>query len=203
MPPDYFQTAGVTAQRTAVSATPLPFASRSRLPFYVKVGAGLALLLTLVLVGLLRGQADARRRADAPTSPTASDLQMEPTTPSTSPPSQAPVERSVVVITEPVDAMVSLDGVDLGQQPVVKMQAGTTTTVRVTRTGYQTQTVTLESDEVKRKVKLTPAAGAKSRNPSSGPASSQPVPAVAPVGTGAPRPSDVLGDPWHRSTGKK
>ncbi|HWL87079.1 MAG TPA: hypothetical protein VNO21_14830, partial [Polyangiaceae bacterium] len=179
--PDYFGT------HSSIPG-PLERPPPSRLPLYVAVAMVTTVLLTVIVVLIVRkmdARAEAARAAQADSAALAS---------------AAPLEHSVVVFTLPLDSHVSLDGVDLGRQPTVKVPQGKSVTVEVNQVGYQSQSVTLDGTQEKLIIQLeplpkepsptkeTPAAPATKRNappPSAGPASPS-------------RPSDVLGDPWRK-----
>jgi len=173
--PDYFGTS---------EPPPLAPAPPSRLPLFIAVAMVTTVLLTVIIVFIVRRM---DTRADARPVETAA----------------GPSERSVIVITDPLDAHVSVDGVDLGQQPIVKLHEGQSVTVEVSHVGYQTQSVPLDGSEEKHIVRLALLPPEDSPPVKSAPAPRDGVKRAAPPTAPAPppgasRPSDVLGDPWRK-----
>ncbi|WP_394821945.1 protein kinase domain-containing protein [Pendulispora albinea] len=184
--PDYFGSS--VPPPLAAGATPIPaVVPPSRLPLFIGVALVTTVLLTVIIVLIVRrmeGGAEMRRPVDNVVA--------------------APTDRSVVVITQPLGAHVSRDGVDLGPQPIVKMPEGTSVTVEVSHVNYITQQVTLDGTTEKVIVELKPLPP-EEQTPPPKPVSSQP--AIAPIkrpvvpaasATVSGRPSDVLGDPWRK-----
>ncbi|WP_394840450.1 serine/threonine protein kinase [Pendulispora rubella] len=170
------------------SSVPPPLAppAPSRVPLYIAVAMITTVLLTVMIVFIVR-RYDSRANAGRPVPEVVA----------------GPTEKFVVLITEPLDAHVSQDGVDLGPQPIVKLREGASVSVEVSHVGYKTEQVTLDGSEEKRIVRLEKL---PPEEPPTLPA--KPAPIVqpirrpnAPATGGSPassRPSDVLGDPWRK-----
>ena len=164
---------------------------------YVVMGGVLALLLGAVVFSLERmsgrdGDDPPKVEAEPPPRSLSAPVETAPVS-AASVPDPAPPEpeaRDVIVITSPLDAMVSSEGTDLGHQPIVKVPQGKSVTVSVTRANYLPQTVSLDGAEPKVIVKLVPVARGKAPKGAVG--------GTSPTTTSAPRPSDVLGDPWRK-----
>jgi serine/threonine protein kinase len=194
VPADYFRSPAHTPM--AVPAFGADSSVTSRLPKLVTIGSVLVVVLATLAVSLnhiVESRAENERQAAA-----ASAAAVTPPSVPPPPTATAPVveEHAVVVITEPADAMVSRDGVDLGRHPTIKIPEGKTVTVHVTHPGYQPQSVVLDGTEEKPEIRLTAI-------PRERPAKLVPERVPAPVvpastTTTPPRPSDVLGDPWQQ-----
>ncbi len=179
-PADYFGT------NSSVIPPPISRPQTSRMALYAAVAMITTVLLTVIVVIIVR-KMDAR-------------AQVQQAAPVES--AAAPQDHSVVVFTLPLDAHVSLDGVDLGQQPTVKVPDGASVTVEVSQVGYQSQSVTLDGTKEKQIIQLEPLP--KEPPPPKDLATPPPPVPVKRAGAGAApapstsRPSDVLGDPWRK-----
>jgi serine/threonine-protein kinase len=97
--------------------------------------------------------------------------------------SLAPVMREVLVTVSPGDATITRDGTDLGPAPLVlHMANGEVATLMLTRKGYKTKTVKVDSGAPRQSLALEPIPGPT------------PKPAVAPA-AGA---IDDVGDPFAK-----
>jgi serine/threonine-protein kinase len=130
-----------------------------------------------------RGRADVSAAAIAAAPPTQEPREPQPT------PADETTVRQVVLATEPLDALVYLDGKNIGSSPVVvDVFEGQRAKLEIRRTGYKTKEVTVDGSEGRLSVKLEKA--------SSGGRPVSRSPGAPAKGAGAPT---DLANPWsHR-----
>lgn len=193
IPDDYFEmaTAGVaTANGASVR--------RHSWPLYAGVAGVLAAVGIIAALVATAGEASHRKARTVASSSLAGESATSSR--STAPDANVnvvPVEETttvhqVVLATEPIDALVFLDGKNIGSSPVlVDVVEGQTAKLEIRRSGYKSREVTVNGSEGRLSVKLDRATGPAAR-PAKG------------SGRGSARskrpaigPSD-LGDPWAR-----
>ncbi len=157
VPSDYFRS---SAMPEPVPAQPvLP---QKRWPLYAVIGAVatiVGIIGVIVIAKSLGGPANALPLPASPAA-TVAAARVEPV-PSVPPASSAaspPAVREVLVSVAPPDAEIARDGVELGASPVaLHLASGEVATLVVTRKGYKTKTVTVDSNEPKQVISLEPA----------------------------------------------
>ena len=89
----------------------------------------------------------------------ASDTNASPSAAATASAAPIPVVATKLVLigTDPTDARITRDGVDLGSPPVgLQVPEGQTSNITVTRLGFVSQTLSIDSSSPKQLVKLAP-----------------------------------------------
>jgi serine/threonine-protein kinase len=158
VPSDYF--------RSSVMPAPVPgepVVPQKRWPLYAVIGA-VATIVGLVGVIVIAKSTGGTANAlpPAPIGATANPTQAGPapaaTAPASAAASSAPVSREILVSVAPADATLARDGQELGAAPVaLHLADGEVATLVVTRKGYKTKTVTIDTSEPKQTVVLEPA----------------------------------------------
>jgi serine/threonine-protein kinase len=139
---------------------------------------------------------NARRASRARPENSTAEVAAPPSAPATREPQPARTDettvRQVVLATEPLDALVYLDGKNIGSSPVVvDVFDGQRAKLEIRRTGYKTKEVTVDGSEGRLSVKLEKASnGARPAARTSGGAAK-----------GAGAPTD-LANPWSHRTNR-
>jgi serine/threonine-protein kinase len=161
LPADYFNSrrSGMPAP---IPATPRDGA-RSRMPLFAVIGVVASLALVALVVLLTSGNrktngtiasASAAIASDNASAAPPSSATPAATSSSTSDTAQA---KLVLIGTDPTDARITRDGVDLGSPPVaLQVPDGKTISITVTRLGFVSQTFSIDSSSPKQLVKLVP-----------------------------------------------
>jgi serine/threonine-protein kinase len=190
IPDDYFH-ASTTAQ--AIVHSPNTPRKHSLLIYMGVAGilAAVAILSAIISQGSGSTRAATRRDDAAPqkTAPSATATLTEASTrqpPSAAPGSGDTTVRQVVLATEPLDALVYLDGKSIGSSPVVvDVVEGQQARLEIRRTGYKTKEVSVNGSEGRLSVRLEKATNSRALPRSS-----------ATKGNSATQ--SELGDPWAR-----
>lgn len=209
VPEDYFRASGVPASRRSRADSSAASASSSPRRGAL-VGSVTALLGIVVAVVLFM------RKTPSPSEKTVPSERPTPETIDSARADHAGVEREtqlVLVGADPPDAKIARDGRDLGGAPVaLRLLPDEQATLTVTRDGYKPLTVTVDSSQPKRVLRLTslppPAATGRTKpnavSPSAHPHSvpsgtSSTTPSHAPPPAHPPAfPSSELTDPWKK-----
>jgi serine/threonine-protein kinase len=156
VPADYFrnnQNRSVPGGPAMMPATPQLAPRRSPVWLGIAIGSGLVVVATLgvgAFFGLRnRASADPSFHATTATASTGAPLTSAPPPPpdSATPPAGAAAKTQVVLVADPVDALLSVEGSDAKparQSLAVDVPRGETVRVKVERPGYKTQTVAVD-----------------------------------------------------------
>jgi serine/threonine-protein kinase len=179
VPADYFRSSHMPP-----SVPGTPPRRRQPWPLYAGVaGVGAAVLIVgVILVG------SALTKADGGPKPIVSNEAPVHTTPvqtatTTTRMELPPTLHPVAVATDPSDAKVLRDGNELKPPVLLELKDGETATLTISRPGWVTQTVTVDSTESSKLVKLVAAAGPR------------PTATTKPTGGGG---GGEFGDPWKK-----
>jgi serine/threonine-protein kinase len=167
VPADYFKTGAGRGMPAPVPG--MPSQARPRWGVYAGITA-VAAAVGLVVLVLLRS---ATTHATAPAAPPAQLVanadavpKPAPSAVAPAPSAAAPALTQVLFAVEPPDAKVTRDGSDLGQSPIaIDLKPGETATLQLVRSGFKTQTVTVDGTEAKLLVKMTAAGGKPAGKP--------------------------------------
>jgi serine/threonine-protein kinase len=170
VPADYFKTGAGRGMPAPVPG--MPTQPRPRWGVYAGITA-VATAVGLVVLVLLRS---ATTHATAPQTAPAqlvanADAVPKPAASAAAPaPSAAPPALTQVLFAvEPPDAKVTRDGSDLGQSPIaIDLKPGETATLQLVRSGFKTQTVTVDGTQPKMLVKMSAAGGKPGKPAASG-----------------------------------
>ncbi len=157
LPADYFSS-GRTGMPALIPATPRGGA-RSRMPLFAVIGAVGSLALVALVVLLMGTNGKRNNVAIVPASAAiAGDTTMtSPSATASAPVTDATPTKLVLIGTDPTDARITRDGVDLGSPPVaLQVPQGQTINITVTRLGFASQTLSIDSSSPKQLVKLAP-----------------------------------------------
>jgi serine/threonine-protein kinase len=166
VPADYFTTG--TGRGMPAPVPGMPSQPRTRWGVYAGVTAVVALVVGVGLIFLR----SATTHATAPeTAPAQIVAVPKPAASAVAPALSAtpsPALTQVLFAVEPPDAKVTRDGSDLGQSPIaIELKPGETATLLLARSGFKTQTVTVDGTQARLLVKMT-AAGGKPGKPAAG-----------------------------------
>jgi serine/threonine-protein kinase len=159
LPADYFSNDRRGAMPAPIPATPRDGA-RSRMPLFAVIGAVASLALVALVVLLTSGN----KRPNVAIVPASAAISSEAASalPTMSATTTAPIANTaptklVLIGTDPTDARITKDGVDLGTPPVaIQVPVGQSVNVTVTRLGFVSQTLSIDSSSAKQVVKLVP-----------------------------------------------
>jgi len=170
VPADYFSNGRRSGMPAPIPATPKAGA-RSRMPLFAAIGA-VASIALVTLVVILTGSGKSKANDPPPIAPASAGLIASETAssaPSTSRAvSEAPT-KLVLIGTDPSDARITRDGTDLGSPPVgLQITVGQSVSITVSRLGFVSQTLTIDSSSPKQLVKLTPNVKAAGSHPPHG-----------------------------------
>jgi serine/threonine-protein kinase len=192
IPEDYFQ----NAANSLVSAPVVVVQRRHHWLMYTGVASLLAAVAIVSAIVAQNAQNDTtshqrtnRSRAELATNPLSSSSSTSPQPNSSAPTVPTATEttvRQVVLATEPLDAVVYLDGKSIGSSPVVvDVVEGQQAKLEIRRSGYKTKEVSVDGSEGRLSVRLEKSGVGRypPRAPSGKPKGS--------------RPTD-LGDPWAK-----
>jgi serine/threonine-protein kinase len=187
VPADYFRPSHMPP-----SVPGTPNERRKPWPLYAGI-AGVAVVVLIATAVLISG---ATTKADTGPKPVATK---EP--PVQSAPTQTPTPATVsqgtgvtkmdlpatlhpvAVAVDPADAKITRDGTELKPPVLLELKDGETASLAVSRAGFVAQTVTIDSSESSKLIKLVPAAGPKPTN------------TTKPTGGGG---GGEFGDPWKK-----
>jgi serine/threonine-protein kinase len=176
VPADFFTERGMPAP---VPATPAGHSARK--PWGVYAGVAGVTAAVMIVVGIFAKSSSstaesALKVALAPTAVVESPKPAEPPAAPAAPPVEV---KHVLFASEPLDSHVFQNGQDLGAPPLsVEVPSGQKVVVEVRREGFKSQTLTLDGNQPKMKVKLDKL-----------PAASRPAPPRRPV-ENTPRPAN-------------
>jgi serine/threonine-protein kinase len=162
VPADYFTTG--TGRGMPALVPGMPNQPRTRWGVYAGVTAVTALLVVVAIIFLRSSMTHATAPETAPAQIVANaDAVPKPAASAVAPvPSAAPSPAltQVLFAVEPPDAKVTRDGSDLGQSPIaIELKPGETATLLVSRSGFKTQTVTVDGTQPRMLVKMIAAGG--------------------------------------------
>ena len=176
VPADYFRSSHMPP-----SVPGTPRMRRKPWPLYAGIaGVGAAVLLVgVILIGSALTKADNGPKPGVGKEPSVQTAPVQ--TPATSAPRMdlPPTLHPVMVVTDPSDAKVLRDGNELKPPVLLQLKDGETATLTISRPGWIPQTVTVDSTESSKLIKLVAAAG--------------PRPTTKPTGGGG-----EFGDPWKK-----
>ena len=169
VPTDYF------ASGRAPMPTPVPgmpssarkkYRSRSPLP----IAIGVTSLALVILVGIVSSSMKRSEPSPLTIAPASASTFIATASAATPPPASAATTETpsklVLIGTDPVDAHVTKDGTDLGTPPVaLQVPLDSPITITVSRSGFVSQTLTIDSKTPKRLVKLVPSVKATTTKP--------------------------------------
>jgi len=169
VPTDYF------AGGRPPMPTPLPgmpsskrkYRSRSPLP----VAIGVSSLALVVLVGIVVSSLKRSQPSPVTITPASASTFVGSGSSASLPPASAGTiaetpSKLVLIGTDPVDAHVTKEGTDLGTPPVaLEVPVDTPVTITVSRNGFVSQTIVVDSKSPKRLVKLVPNVKASTTKP--------------------------------------
>lgn len=157
LPADYFANDRRGGMPAPIPATPREGA-RSRMPLFAVIGAVASLALVALVVLLTSGN-KTRNVAIAPASAAISSevASASPAVSASAPIADTTPIKEVLIGTDPTDARITRDGADLGSPPVaIRVPDGQTIKITVTRLGFVSQTLSIDSSSPKQVVKLVP-----------------------------------------------
>jgi hypothetical protein len=189
IPEDYFESGA-----TSLGSSPRVVVQRKHAWLVYTGVAGLlaavAILSAIVAQNVQGGEAGSVRKSKAKPELSAESATINDTSAASNRPPERSIEettvRQVVLATEPLDALVYLDGKNIGSSPVVvDVVDGQKAKLEIRRSGYRSKEVTIDGTEGRLSVRLEKAGSVRS----------------APRATGGkPKgatPTD-LGDPWAK-----
>jgi serine/threonine-protein kinase len=189
VPADYFRSSAMPAPVPATPALP-----KSRTPLYVAVAA----VATVLGVGAFIVMRGGNSHATTPPPPTTTAASVAPPVPTPPLPSAAlipvasaatPAMHTILVSVTPADATITRDGQDLGTSPVaLQLADGAIAALVVSKKGFKTANVPVDTSQPKVSVKLEWAFGGGGAGP---------APAAKPKGGGGGGIDDV-GDPFAK-----
>jgi len=197
VPADFFKDRGMPAP---VPATPVMVKTRTRWGLWAGLAGVVAAVAIVAAIFAKSTLSTASFRTAPGPEPAAAPPQgiVQPVVLPTASaqPAPPPVEaKHVLVVTEPLDARVFRDGVDLGSAPLtVDVAAGQVAAIEIRREGYKPQTKTLDGSKQKVTFKLEKIPGARPRSGAGRPAAdTEPRPAQPPAMGGG-----EIVNPWAR-----
>ena len=168
VPTDYFAS-GRAPMPTPVPGMPATFRKyRSRSPLPLAIGV--TSLALLVLAGIVVSSMKRTEPSPLTIAPVSASTVVATASAATLPPSAATTTETpsklVLIGTDPVDAHVTKDGTDLGTPPVgLQVPIDSPVTITVSRSGFVSQTILIDSRSPKRLVRLQPNVKAATTKP--------------------------------------